>query len=223
MSQVGNVGRIFQENNVSENGEASEMMYRDMTPEPDISQTQNDSLNNSSHQHMEDVTIVGESSTYQPPFTQRIAPISVSRPSISHIRANRLKARRPLKRKKDHIASSPPAPPVASPPSNSKLPDTSDMSANLLLKTVLTFAERNSKEDDEDAIFGRYVGNEMRSVTDIQAKRIAKMRIQKVLFEAQTGWTETSNEGVYHAPRDGGLAQDYPVGVVCNTNNSRVV
>ena len=175
------------------------MMYRDMTPEPDISQTQNDSLNNSSHQHMEDVTIVGESSTYQPPFTQRIAPISVSRPSISHIRANRLKARRPLKRKKDHIASSPPAPPVASPPSNSKLPDTSDMSANLLLKTVLTFAERNSKEDDEDAIFGRYVGNEMRSVTDIQAKRIAKMRIQKVLFEAQTGWTETSNEGVYHA------------------------
>ncbi|XP_071500623.1 uncharacterized protein [Diadema antillarum] len=204
----------------SVNGDIADIIYDNVASESDISQPPISTINTNPSQLDQPISLP-TSSAYQTQYTRRISPISISRPSISQYRSsNRLKVRRPLKKlKKDHA-------PLADAPSSSTKSSTEEMSSNLLLKTVLTFAERTSQEEDEDAVFGRYVGNEMRGVTDIQAKRIAKMRIQKVLFEAQTGWTETSNEGIYHAPRDGDgtHTQDgYPVGVVCDTNSSRIL
>lgn len=224
LSQVRDVGRTYKEDNNSlENGDVAEMMYDGMIPDSDFPQPQSNSHNNPGQSNqLEEHVSVRESSPYQSPFTRRISPISISRPSITQYRSSRAKVRKPFKKlKRDQTAISPPS---GSTSNASKPPDAAEGNDNLLLKAVLTYAEKTTRDDDEDAVFGRYVGNEMRSVTDLQAKRIAKMRIQKVLFEAQTGWTETSNEGVYHAPRDGTTTQDnFPVGVVCSTNNSRVI
>ncbi|XP_041458784.1 uncharacterized protein LOC121410632 [Lytechinus variegatus] len=224
LSQVG-VGHSYKNDHSSmENGDVADMVYDSMITESNLAQTQNNSLDNPgpSSNQLDDHAPMRESSPYQSPFTRRISPIPISRPTSTNYRYTRLKVRKPLKKlKRDRrdIASPPNAPSNPARP-----PEVAAGNDNLLLKTILAYAQKTTQDDDEDAIFGRYVGNEMRSVTDLQAKRIAKMRIQKVLFEAQTGWTETSNEGVYHAPQDGSNNQDnFPVGVVCSTNNSRVI
>ena len=48
-------------------------------------------------------------------------------------------------------------------------------------------ASVTSCDEDADDVFGKYIGLELKTITDINAKRLAKLRIQTILYEAQTG------------------------------------
>ena len=43
----------------------------------------------------------------------------------------------------------------------------------------------NPSENDEFAVFGRHVANELRQIENVRALRRAKLRIQQILCEAQ--------------------------------------
>ena len=43
------------------------------------------------------------------------------------------------------------------------------------------------KVKDSDDIFAQYIASEMRAISDVQAKRLAKWKIHNAIFEAQTG------------------------------------
>ena len=49
--------------------------------------------------------------------------------------------------------------------------------------------ERRTEEKpaDSDVIFAQYIASEIKGISDLQAKRVAKWKIHNAIFEAQTG------------------------------------
>ena len=60
---------------------------------------------------------------------------------------------------------------------------------------------RPKGDDDDDAIFGKLVSREMRSITNAAAKRTAKLRIHQILYEAASSATTSEPQSPYPHPQ----------------------
>ena len=86
------------------------------------------------------------------------------------------------------------------------------------VKSGFSGASRASTTEDEFAVFGRYIGNELRQVHDSFAQQTAKMKINTILFEALTG---QYNRPQAQIPE---VSQPYQivVGSICPTTTTSV-
>ena len=52
---------------------------------------------------------------------------------------------------------------------------------------VISSGQSTQRQDDEDDVYGKYVANEMRSIKNIRDKQYLKIKMQELLYAAQTG------------------------------------
>lgn len=58
--------------------------------------------------------------------------------------------------------------------------------ATMALKAA-TSSDKVNEETDQDMLYGKWLGGELKQISDLKAKQLIKIKIQNLLFEAQFG------------------------------------